>query len=261
LAALLAEDHTVTPETSAGCFGRLGYSGFLVASRSQADLPDNTYIFNGVININDAFYPNFIDRSSVVELFLLQTAAKALTDQEKSYIQSQITTNIDRGVNWAVDAFRTLTVPAFNPIKWNNWDVMPRNNCYNYANDKVTNSFAQPGRGSGHGMTEISCKAVTAASISDGLTSVDKSAIPAPPNEGHFICSVVWPGRDYHWYRLDRTGIWSEQNMWSHKPGQTWAKNWDASGRPIWDPEDCDYSPYSEFCGYFHCIPAGTTIK
>jgi len=61
----------------------------------------------------------------------------------------------------------------------------------------------------------------------------------------HTVALVVFPGYDYHWYRLDSDG------MWSHKPGRTPARNTDNSLQPIANPELADRGPYTEFCGYF----------
>ncbi|MNV88021.1 hypothetical protein D3C71_1821910 [compost metagenome] len=131
---------------------------------------------------------------------------------------------------------------------------MGRNNCYNYANDKITNTFAQPGRGSGKGWTQLlTCdNDVVPAALSDGQVQVN--APTGSPAEGHFIALVLAVGYDYHWYRLD------SNNMWSHKPGSTQARNTDNSGRPISDPRECDRAPYGVFCGFFHCIPANTRV-
>src|SRR5574337_300488 len=58
---------------------------------------------------------------------------------------------------------------AYNPGFWNNDpSIRSRNNCYNYASNKRTDTFAQPGRGSGHMYTAITCPAVTQAALSDG---------------------------------------------------------------------------------------------
>jgi hypothetical protein len=60
---------------------------------------------------------------------------------------------------------------------------------------------------------------------------------------------------DYHWYRLDNNCFWS------HKPGSTDARNVDASGNPITNPEAAnrDYGTlnYTDFCGYFYVPVAG----
>lgn len=132
--------------------------------------------------------------------------------------------------------------PDYDPNRWNNDPVVRmNNNCYNYANDQVTNSFAQPGRGSGQIYGSIDCAEVGAAAQRDGLVSAPNFNADTP---GWYVALVIWPGVDYHWYRQDRNGCWS------HKPGSTEARNYDNSGHPIADPRACDRGPYTEFCTY-----------
>ena len=66
------------------------------------------------------------------------------------------------------------------------------------------------------------------------------------------IAMVIWPGNDYHFYRVVTPGAdW----WWGHKPGGTPARYIDNSGRAIkqpWSPINCDRGPYVNFCGYFY---------
>lgn len=41
---------------------------------------------------------------------------------------------------------KKIDLPPYEPEKWNTPSVQPYNNCYNYANNMITNTFAQPGR-------------------------------------------------------------------------------------------------------------------
>jgi len=261
LSGMLKSDRKFTNQISSASFGRLGYSGYAVVSHNDSRLPSHLQVFNGVVNINDHLYPNFMDEDNDVERFLLSTNKNMLTSTEISDIENQISQDTFRIFNSFSQRFVERSVPAFNPIKWNSdQDIMYSNNCYNYANDKITNTFAQPGRGSGV-ETELSCESVSKGAISDGQIPIDDSIMNSKPDEGHNIALVVWPGRDYHWYRLDKTGVWSERNMWSHKQGGTWAKNWDFQGLPIFDPRECDRGPYTKFCGFYHCLPDDVRIR
>ncbi len=57
-----------------------------------------------------------------------------------------------------------------NPGFWNNDpNVRTRNNCYNYASNKRTDTFAQPGRGYGRMYTAITCAEVSRAALCDRL--------------------------------------------------------------------------------------------
>lgn len=141
------------------------------------------------------------------------------------------------------------------------------NNCYNYATNRPTNTFAQPGVASGMPFPNLTCADVSAAAIADGLCQV---ASPDDCDGDYCVVALVVapgppvnPGADYHWYRLNDDGTWS------HKPGSTRARTHDSAGMPITDPATADRtgrlpggasSPgYTQFCGYF-CVPGDVTL-
>jgi len=139
-------------------------------------------------------------------------------------------------------------IPPYSPAFWNDsGTVQFNNNCYNYGNNKRTDTFAQPGRRSGDYPNPMTCADVAAAAVNDGVLQLPVSGV-CPDTEDK-IALVVDPGTDYHWYRLGSDG------MWSHKPGGTRATNLDASGNPISNPETANrcsgWLCYTDFCGYF----------
>ncbi|MFT3870318.1 MAG: hypothetical protein QM715_17860 [Nibricoccus sp.] len=141
----------------------------------------------------------------------------------------------------------TYCTPAYEPWYWNDWGTIQyNNNCYNYSNNRRTDTFAQPGRASGNMYVNVNVAEVSAGAISDGLEPTDATSISP---EGKTKLAMVidpdpyWP--DFHWYRLDSNGYWT------HKPGQTPATNLDNSGQPITDPETADRGSYTIFGGYF----------
>lgn len=139
-----------------------------------------------------------------------------------------------------------IELGAYNPGFWNNdLTTLRNNNCYNYASNKRTNTFAQPGRGSGHMYTALTCNEVTRAALSDGLHR-RFDCFPDSERPRYLVALVIWPNRDYHWYRKQKEGFWG------HKPGSTPARNVDNSNRVINDPATCDRGPYTQFCGYFY---------
>jgi hypothetical protein len=146
-----------------------------------------------------------------------------------------------------------IELGAFNPGFWNDAAYIRRNNCYNYASNKRTNTFAQPGRGSGHIYTSLTCPAVTAAAISDGLHR-RFNCFPDSEAPRWLVALVVAPGYDYHWYRRQREGFWG------HKPGGTAARNTDNNGVVIFNPETAARAPYTDFCGYFY-VPRSQRIN
>ena len=131
--------------------------------------------------------------------------------------------------------------PAYDPAYWNDPSRQLVNNCYAYANNNATGTFPQPGRGSGQIFASLDCGGVGAASVRDGLVTTNTFAAC---RDGWYAALVIWPGQDYHWYRQDTAGCWS------HKPGQTPARNVDNSGAAIADPQQCDRGPYTVFCTY-----------
>jgi len=143
----------------------------------------------------------------------------------------------------------TIELAPYNPGFWNNNPTILRNNnCYNYASNKRTDTFAQPGRGCGRMYTAITCPEMTRAALCDGL---HRRYDCFPPAEAprYLVALVVAPGPgfvDFHWYRKMKEGFWG------HKPGGTPVRNVDNSGRVIADPATCDRGPYTQFCGYFY---------
>jgi hypothetical protein len=141
-------------------------------------------------------------------------------------------------------------IPKFDPAVWNTPSVQPFNNCYNYACDLRTNTFAQPGRASGAQWTALVCGNVGAASVHDGLASSTSDDCGCSEC-CHTVALVMWPGEDYHWFRKGPDG------KWSHKPGGTPATNLDNSGNQITDPRTANRGPYTVFCGFF-CVNKGS---
>ncbi len=67
-------------------------------------------------------------------------------------------------------------LPSYTPAFWNDDGTVRRsNNCYNYANNKRTNTFAQPGRAAGARAAYPRCDLVRAAAIADGLSELSDS--------------------------------------------------------------------------------------
>ena len=134
--------------------------------------------------------------------------------------------------------------PSFEPTYWNGNDRQGSNNCYNYANNRDTGTYAQPGKAAGAQWSAISCAAVREAAIADGLEPI--SGYPSTVlgfKTG--VALVVAPGYDYHWYRLDEDG------RWTHKVGGNVATPYDNSGNVITDPRTANRGVYTEFCGFF----------
>ncbi|MBF6213694.1 hypothetical protein IU433_28405 [Nocardia puris] len=135
----------------------------------------------------------------------------------------------------------------FNPGFWNDPAVILKNNCYNYASNWRTNTFAQPGLGAGAKYTAFTCAELTRASLADGCHR-RFHCFPDAEKPRRLVALVVARNQDFHWYRIHSAA----EGFWGHKPGRTAARNTDNSGRVIVNPETCDRGPYRDFCGYFY---------
>lgn len=152
--------------------------------------------------------------------------------------------------------------PANDIAWWNDGGTRQHgNNCYNYATNYRTNTFAQPGRAAGQQYTSLSGCVVSAGQRSARDGAVADSLIDTPlannkcPSTGHLVALVIWPGVDYHWYRKGPNG------RWSHKPGGTAATLLDNSGNPITDPRTANRGNYTQFCTFMQVIHGHIMIK
>jgi hypothetical protein len=130
----------------------------------------------------------------------------------------------------------------------------PCYNCYNHACNSRGKAYrAQPGGG-------VEAFPFNSADIiekaeRDGLTYIDSWRPGDPPPECHPGCLVAaaikpWdaPWGDFHWYRLNDNGQWSE------KMGTADANIFRNDGVDVTDPATADRGLYIEFVGYF-CAP------
>jgi hypothetical protein len=148
--------------------------------------------------------------------------------------------------------------PARSFTDWNgDLLVQKNNNCYNYAANRETGNFAQPGYAStGTFLSNYLPASVTAAVVSDGLEAVAAPAdgsFPVVPEGKTLVAAISGKApnytSDYHWYRRDSDG------NWTHKPGGTAATNLCyGSASPVTDPRvsSC-WNPnnYDTFVGFF----------
>ena len=154
--------------------------------------------------------------------------------------------------------------PAREFSYWNDFSHRQgSNNCYNYANNRNTMNFAQPGFASGNELTvPITEDMLQSSATSDGLeyvagseTSPVGGALPTVP-EGKSLVAAIVGTYDYHWFRRDRDG------RWTHKPGfcQAMDKKYDrvrggyyTNNAAMTDPRDPNSwsTSYNDFAGFF----------
>jgi len=125
-----------------------------------------------------------------------------------------------------------------------------RNNCYCFASNHMPDiRYALPGRRGGRPATSITCGGVIDGLRADGWNNGCQT-------NGLTIVLVIWPGVDYHFYRLVTGGpYW----WWGHKPGGTPAKYTDDCGHAIYQYQGKGYAPnnicrgnYTDLCDYFY---------
>ncbi|HWW77299.1 MAG TPA: hypothetical protein VNZ44_17985 [Pyrinomonadaceae bacterium] len=134
--------------------------------------------------------------------------------------------------------------PLYEPDWWNDAGQKQfNNNCYNYATNYRSDTFAQPGQAAGAMYTALTCASVLPAAVADALED-SPGANNKCPAEGHLVALVIAPGIDFHWYRKGRNGFWT------HKPGSTAVTNLDNSGHLITDPRTADRGFYTDFCTF-----------
>lgn len=210
-----------------------------------------------------------IEESDEAAHWLLTTAGKAVNEELIRHVESVVETRekamglakeetVEGEMEAAEVREKAKLAPcvirntSYNPGFWNNNPgVQGHNNCYNYAMNYRSDTFAQPGRISGHQYTRITCADVIKAAEWDGCKRICSGS-----NKN--VALVVWPGNDYHWYRKHSNGFWG------HKPGSTPTRNTDNCGYVIngvsRTPQNCCRGPYTQFCGYMYS-PTGMKVR
>jgi hypothetical protein len=160
-----------------------------------------------------------------------------------------------------VQLLKCPCAPVYEPAWWNDAATggtrQFHNNCYNYACNYRTDTYAQPGRAGGTPPSSITCPGVKPAVLSDAL--VNYSPNPSTglkcPGKGNLVAIVIWPNWDFHCYRLGNNGFWS------HKPGSNPVTNLDNSGKVITDPRTCDRGRYTDFCSFMVVMDGHIKLK
>ncbi|KAL9961485.1 hypothetical protein ACROYT_G030432 [Oculina patagonica] len=215
---------------------KLGYEGFIVQEEKNGEKLTEKLVVGS--------------ETESLQLLLLGSVPD---DKISSDIKSIVRREIRSGnVSANVTNPAKRHAPWYRPSKWNGVNVT-KNNCYNYASDVKTNTFAQPGRGSGQPFPPVfTADDVKRASEADGcIFTPARKHMCAPSGPRHLAALFVYIGQfgcpwdcDYHWYRLDNNG------HWSHKAGQTPATDRDGNGDRIVDPRKAanGWIPYQFVC-------------
>jgi hypothetical protein len=231
--------------------GGLGYRGYIVSTvkESAADgqkskpLP-SLFRIGGEVEKDQSTSLWLLDTSELpdteVDDYIRGVAAQTILERPGAPATDSdgMVSATDKGTlqTCASNYFTSSTDFSF----WNGSSYITRNNCYNFAANHRTNTFAQPGRISGHPITSLTCSNVSSSATWDGWAATCRSA------NNLSVALVIWPGVDYHWYRKCASG------RWCHKPGQTAARNYDNSGNIITNVQTCNRGNYTSFCGYWY---------
>lgn len=225
--------------------GILGYRGFIVRSFVEGDGPAAKAGLPTQFRLVTAADPD-------PALFMLDTSESAdseVDDYLRGVVQQSIVEAAERkdpstegpGMSCYSNYLTSSTDFSF----WNGSPHVYQNNCYNYASNYRSGSFAQPGTLGGSPVSSSSdcyCHIVGPKVRSDGYS--DYCLGGSARNIS--IALVIWPGVDFHFYRLCTNG------RWCHKAGQTPATNKDNSNNYIYNPQTCDRGYYTDFCEYFY---------
>lgn len=158
-------------------------------------------------------------------------------------------------------------VSGFNPAGdcngyFMSYQFQPNNNCYNYACNVATNSFAHPGRKHGTSLfsptRRLTGDSVVAAARADGLIEVGRSEMGLSDvlkvlnirrrngllRDGHLVALLIsvadskirWRG-DFHFVRCDAP----DGKHWSQKNGPDQVTDFDFAGNLIKDPSTANW--------------------
>jgi hypothetical protein len=233
----------------------LGYRGLVVeqtgTSTDSKDLPERFRVSSGRLT-GKGLAHNAADVD--FEEFFFSTKGPAKKAKDAKNVQSIIKTEVARAVEIKEQLVLTTIPfpiviactcgPLYEPAWWNDGaQKQLHNNCYNYATNYRSDTFAQPGRAAGAMYSALTCASVLPAAVKDALEDTP-GANNKCPAEGHLVALVIAPGIDFHWYRKGRNGYWS------HKPGGTQVTNVDNSGHLITDPRTANRGMYTAFCTF-----------
>jgi DNA-binding LacI/PurR family transcriptional regulator len=280
------------------------WGGFLIFTGClDPRLPGYTHVASGIIKIGETYYKDIHG----LEKWLEELCKRSTCDPACASIRTSSHHEPESTSLPAQQLPTSGAEPPYNDELWNELPYSPlelgrylegkatiddrwvlvkhraleviqrNNNCYNYADNIVTDTLAQPGRLGGvvipeaywvedgkkidgspgdHTLAEL-CKKLEEATKADGLTVIDCAKVCPPSKPGGkpdsykemlFVGSYDAPlGADRDGDRaMDRK--WRDYHFyrqdkggsWSHKPGKTEVTNRDASRNSITDPRRAD---------------------
>ena len=175
---LLSSATTYKPEDAPP---KLGYEGFIVQEVKKGEKQPKVLVVG--------------PKTESLQLLLLQNVPdRTISTTIKSIVEKEI-----RGGKVSA-AKRTVKryAPPYDPAIWNDGDHVVKNNCYNYASTIRTDTFAQPGDGSGQSYPWPFYKAEDIKKAAEADGCVFKKAqkhMCAPSGDEHLVALVVYLGK------------------------------------------------------------------
>ena len=157
-------------------------------------------------------YKGFLVQDAVGELLIVGNDSELVRLQNvllqttpcgtlPSPLLESVSNEIGSVLKECITSRRKRLAPPFGPFLWNNVpNIRSKNNCYNYANLQITNTIAQPGRGSGQIFAVLNGFFVVTAAMHDGLQALMPHPAPADPvpeapvGPRHLVALFVDPG-------------------------------------------------------------------
>lgn len=162
--------------------GKLGYEGFLVQEVKNGKKQSEVLI---------------VGRGTVkLQLLLLKSIPNGMISER---IYNIVKKEIQGGKVAAVfDNTKKRSAPPYRPWYWNHDNHIERNNCYNYASTIRTDTFAQPGRGSGRPLPRLfKANDVRISATADGLRFKRAgNSMRAPAGPEHLVALVHYEGEN-----------------------------------------------------------------
>ncbi len=231
---------------------RLGYRGMLIEQVGPLPTAISAVPFPARVVDGKLFAPGVAQRIAAtdIESFVLHSQgakSAALTSEVVALIEEESAKKAPAKPSSAptptpAPVPHCACGPLYEPAWWNDGaQKQLHNNCYNYACNYRTDTFAQPGRAGGLRIASLTCPTVMPSAESDGLLYAPITQIRCPA-EGILVALVMWPHWDFHWLRLGRDGYWTQ------KMGPSPVTNVDNSGYRILDPRTADRGRYTDFC-------------
>ncbi len=145
------------------------------------------------------------------------------------------------GVGGYFDSHAWDDNPAYEPERWNVFDIIKHNNCYTYALDEMGWWVEHPNLDPGG--DNIEDKNINLDVIKERAFRDKRMKEPSFFNKigfgrrGYYpVYLVIDPQKDAHWYRQDKGGFWS------HKRGSDPVINYDASNHLIKNPAKANHN-------------------